>query len=407
MGIIQTIIAFILSLGILVSIHEWGHFWVARRAGVKVLKFSIGFGKSLFTWHDKYGTEFCIAIIPLGGYVKMLDEREEDVPIEEVHLAFNKKSVWARIAIVAAGPIANLLLAIIALWLMYIIGIKTIVPTIGSIIPHSPASYAGMTANTKITQINNQDIHSWNDVNLLLAGSIGETKPFTITTSSPTKQKTYTVEIKHWPSDLETQSLLDTLGVKIWSPSILPIIGRLIPNLPGEQAGLQPNDQIIAINGAPIITWNNMVKDISHHPNKPLTLSIKRGNQPLTISVTPEEKTLSNGKKIGFIGIEAKPTPWPKDQIQTLSYNPLTAFGVAALETWKLTRITTQSLFKIITGILSVNNLSGPITIAKIAGTSLQSGLENFLYFIAMLSVSLGVINLLPIPALDGGHLLY
>ena len=407
MSIVQTVFAFIISLGILVSIHEWGHFWVARKAGVKVIRFSIGFGKPLFTWHDKYGTEFVIAIIPLGGYVKMLDEREDDVPIEQAHMAFNKKSVWARIAIVSAGPIANFILAIAALWLMYLVGIKTLVPTIGAIIPDSPAANAGMQVNTKITSIDGQKINSWGDINLTLAGKVGDSEPILIDTHSATGNKTYPVTINHWPSDLGKQSLLDTLGVQTWTPTIPSVIGRLIPGLPAEKSGLKAGDHILSINNKPVNSWVEMVEDISHNANKPLTVNVLRHDKTITLTVTPENKTLPDGQTIGFIGAEAKPTHWPKDQVQTLAYNPITALTAALSETWKLSYVTTQSLFKIVTGILSVNNLSGPITIAKVASASLHSGLESFLYFIAMLSVSLGVINLLPIPALDGGHLLY
>lgn len=407
MSIIQTIFAFIISLGILVSIHEWGHFWVARKMGVKVLRFSIGFGKSLFTWHDKRGTEFSLSMIPLGGYVKMLDEREGDVPIDQIHLAFNQKSVWARIAIVAAGPVANFILAIAALWLMYLIGLKTVVPTIGQVIPDSPAAHAGISPNTQLISLAGQKIHTWNDANLTLAGKIGDTDPFTLRARSSKGVQTYQVTIKHWPEDLGTQSLLATLGIETWFPTIPSVIGRLVPNLPAEKAGLKTNDHIVSINGTSISSWTDMVKEISNHANMPLDITVLRNNQPLSLTVTPESKTLENDNIIGFIGAEAKPVHWPQDQIQTLSYNPLSAFTAALSETWKLSAITAQSLYKMVTGILSLNNLSGPITIAKVASASMHSGIESFLYFIAMLSVSLGVINLLPIPVLDGGHLLY
>ena len=406
MNIIQIIFAFIISLGILVSIHEWGHFWVARKMGVKILRFSIGFGKPLFIWRDKQETEFALSLIPLGGYVKMLDEREGDVPDNCLHMAFNRKNVWARMAIVLAGPVANFILAIVALWLMYLIGVKTIAPTIGKVIPNSPAASANLVANTRIMAINGKKINSWNDINLVLATRIGESTPFPITTQLSTGEQTHIVTIKQWPKSLENKSLLEILGLETWVPTIPPVIGKIIPDLPADKAGLKNNDKILTINGQPVHAWNTMVQMVRSHPHIPLHFEILRNQQPLSLIITPDKKELEN-EIAGFIGAEVKPIHWPENQIVTLSYNPVSALSVAVSETIALAHMTIHSLIKLVTGILSLKNLSGPITIAKVAGKSLQSGLESFLYFIAMLSVSLGVINLLPIPALDGGHLFY
>ncbi len=407
MSILQTIFAFIISLAILVSIHEWGHFWVARKMGVKVLKFSIGFGKSLFSWHDKYGTEFSISVIPLGGYVKMLDEREGNVASDEVHLAFNKKNVWKRIAIVAAGPLANFILAFIALWVMYLIGIKTIMPTIGYVIPNSPAALSGITANERIISINHQPVKSWYDVNLSLAGLIGDNTSFPLTTYLNNQTHSYDITIQHWPRDIEKQDLISTIGFKTWSPKVPTVISKVIEGLPANRAGIKSGDQVLSINGQSVYTWKDVVDIVSKSASSSLTFNLLRNHQKISLEVTPEKKTLNSGDVIGFIGAQATPVSWPSDQISNISYNPVTAIPIAAKETWKLTSITLKSLHKIIIGVLSLNNLSGPVTIAKVAGTALRSGIESFLYFIAMLSVSLGVINLLPIPTLDGGHLLF
>ncbi len=406
MNIIQTIFAFIISLGILVSIHEWGHFWVARKMGVKILRFSIGFGRPLLTWHDKQGTEFVLALIPLGGYVKMLDEREGDVPESSLHMTFNRKNVWARIAIVIAGPVANFILAVVALWLMYLIGIKTIVPTIGRVIPSSPAAKADLTANARIVAIDGKTVKSWNDINLALATHIGESAPFPVTTQLPTGEQTHMVSIQQWPRSLEHQSLLEILGVETWFPTVPSVIGKVIPGLPADKAGLKQNDKILTINDQPVHDWSAMVKMVRSHPNVPLHFEILRNRQTVSLTITPE-KQVQGDAMTGFIGAEVKPVHWPDNQIVNLSYNPVTALSVAISETISLAHMTIHSLIKLITGILSLNNLSGPITIAKVAGESLRSGFESFLYFIAMLSVSLGVINLLPVPALDGGHLFY
>ena len=406
MGIIQTILAFIITLGILVSFHEWGHFWVARRMGVKVLRFSIGFGKSLFTWRDKYNTEFSLAMIPLGGYVKMLDEREGDVPDDQKHMAFNNKSVWARIAVVAAGPIANFILAIVAIWIIYLTGIQNVIPVIGEVLPGSPAATAGLPVNGEITEVNGNKITSWGDVNLELAARIGNMEPVTLSVLSATSANLYSLSVHNWPEDLEKESLLTTVGIVPWSPVTPAVINKTLPDSAAAISGLKAGDQVLSINEKQIENWSQMVEIIRSNPGSLLQVKIQRGENTLILPVTPKEQKLNN-QTVGFLGAETLPAQWPENQIRLLSYNPLTAFTKSLSETWKLTSITFQSLGKIMTGILSVNNLSGPITIAKIASTSLHSGFKNFLYFLAMLSISLGVINLLPVPALDGGHLFF
>ena len=406
MGIIQTILAFIITLGILVSFHEWGHFWVARRMGVKVLRFSIGFGKSLFTWRDKYNTEFSLAMIPLGGYVKMLDEREGDVPDEQKHMAFNNKSVWARIAVVAAGPIANFILAIVAIWIIYLTGIQNVIPVIGEVLPGSPAATAGLPVNGEITEVNGNKITSWGDVNLELAARIGDVEPVTLSVLSAASSNLYSLSVHNWPEDLEKESLLTTVGIVPWSPVTPAVINKTLPDSAAAISGLKAGDQVLSINEKQIENWSQMVEIIRSNPGSLLQVKIQRGENTLILPVTPKGQQLNN-RTVGFLGAETQPAQWPENQIRLLSYNPFTAFTKSLSETWKLTSITFQSLGKIMTGILSVNNLSGPITIAKIASTSLHSGFKSFLYFLAMLSISLGVINLLPVPALDGGHLFF
>ena len=409
MEIIQTIFAFIITISILVSIHEWGHFWVARRVGVKVLRFSIGFGKPLLCWHDKHGTEFCISIIPLGGYVKMLDEREGEVALEELDKTFNRRPLLARILVVAAGPCANFVLAIIALWLMYLIGVTSVVPVVGKITPGFPAADAGMQSGEVIQSVDGNRVHSWNDFNLLIAGRIGDKEVIDITAHTTDGHiKNYRLFVSHWPENLERHTLLDVLGISVWVPIPSSVIGRVLKGLPAEKGGLQAGDRVVAVNDNAVHLWTDLVANIADNDDPHvLQIDVSRDGKIAHFTVVPEKKTLKNGKIINFIGIEAQPVSWPKKLIHTIQYNAWTAFLTSVSETWKLSYITLKSLFNIIGGVLSVQNLSGPITIAKVASQSLYAGFESFLYFIAMISVSLGVINLLPIPALDGGHLFY
>ncbi|WP_281647922.1 sigma E protease regulator RseP [Parendozoicomonas sp. Alg238-R29] len=411
MDSIQTIVAFIITLGLLVSVHEYGHFWVARRCGIKVIRFSVGFGRPLFRWRDKLNTEYVIAMIPLGGYVKMLDEREDPVPEHERHMSFNSKSVWSRIAVVAAGPIANFLLAIVALWIMYMVGVRAVIPVVGSVLPDSPADKAGLMVNSEITAVDGRATSSWNDVNMALLQSIGETKtislavhPFSSPASVPEMKD---ISVKNWLVGDEQPSPVRGLGIVPWSPDVPAVIGQIVPDLAAERAGLQKGDKVIAMNGAAVNNWEDWVGEIRSSMGKPLEVTVERNGQRITIDLIPGEKSLADGTKIGYIGAGSSPFTWPEDHVREIRFGPVAALGVAAEETASLSFLMVDSLRKMITGLVSVSNLSGPITIARAAGASIKSGFESFLGFLAMLSVSLGVINLLPVPVLDGGHLLY
>ncbi|MTI14250.1 sigma E protease regulator RseP [Sansalvadorimonas verongulae] len=411
MDSIQTIFAFIVTLGLLVSIHEYGHFWVARRCGIKVIRFSVGFGKPLLRWHDKLGTEYVIALIPLGGYVKMLDEREDPVAEHERHMSFNSKPVLSRIAVVAAGPVANFLLAIVALWLMYMIGVRAVIPVVGDVLPDSPAARAGLMANTEITSVDGDDTRSWNDVNMALLKSIGDTKtidvvvrPFDYPDAPPEPKG---ISVSNWLTGDEQPSPVHGLGIVPWSPDVPAVIGQIVPGQAAERAGLQTGDKIIAMNGAAIPNWEEWVKGIRNSFGKTLDLTVERNGQGISIDLIPGEKSLADGTKIGYIGAGSGSFTWPEDYVREIRFGPVAALGVAAQDTASLSYLMVDSLRKMITGLVSVSNLSGPITIARAAGASIKSGLESFLSFLAMLSVSLGVINLLPVPVLDGGHLLY
>tara|TARA_R110000764_G_scaffold218298_4_gene305728 strand:+ start:5071 stop:6432 length:1362 start_codon:yes stop_codon:yes gene_type:complete len=409
MELLFTLLATVVALGLLVTIHEYGHFWVARRCGVKVLRFSIGFGPALYTWHDRRGTEYAIAAIPLGGYVKMLDEREEPVSADELDQAFNRKSIGQRIAIVAAGPIANFLLAIAAFWLIAVLGVTTVVPVLGPIEADTAAARAGLHENLELLAIDGQSTPSWHDVNLQLIRRLGETGVLEVEARERPdgSAQTYSVQLDSWLKGAEEPDPLTALGMTSWQPQVAPRIGQVQPEGAAASAGLQPGDLIVAVNGEPVTDWvSEVVLAIQASPQKSLQLSIERDAQPLELTLTPAAKA-QNDLVVGYIGAGVDAFEWPADMVREIHHNPLMAVPVALQKTWGMTALTLDSLKKMLTGLVSAKNLSGPITIAKVAGASAKSGLESFLSFIAYLSISLGVLNLLPVPVLDGGHLVY
>ena len=412
-GTLQTVLAFIVTLGILVSIHEFGHFWVARRCGVKVLRFSVGFGKSIWSRTDRQGTEYTIAAIPLGGYVKMLDEREAPVPEQEKHRSFNEQSVLSRIAIVTAGPVANFLLAIAALWLMYMIGISTQIPQVGGVLPNSPVAVAGMQPGDEIVAVDGVDTSGWQAVNMELLSSIGETRTLTLSVRSGEPGQVsagnirdYRVKVSDWLIGEEQPNPVRSLGIVPFTPVIPAVIGRLVDEGAADQAGLKAGDKIIRANDEPVEDWMHWVNIIRANPVQSIDVLFERDGAEKTIQLTPGSREL-DGEVSGYIGAGVQQVSWPEEMVRDISFGPVDSLIKGAETTWSLSSMTVESLWKMVSGLISVKNLSGPITIAKVAGASLESGLENFLYFLAMLSVSLGVLNLLPIPALDGGHLLF
>ena len=410
---VQTVFAFVITLGILVSIHEFGHFWVARRCGVKVLRFSVGFGKSLWSRTDRLGTEYSIAAIPLGGYVKMLDEREGPVPESEKHLSFNSKSVLSRFAIVAAGPLANFILAVFALWLMYVVGVRTLLPQIGEVIPDSPAATAGLRAGDEIVAINGVKTPGWQSVNMALLGYIGETqnlifsvRPGVVGQMDDKALHQRPVAIHNWLTAQEQPNPLRSLGIVPYSPTVPAVLGQLAEDGAATRDGLKPGDHILQVDGKPVKDWLDFVQIVRVSTGKTVELLLERDGSHLTMALTPDSRIV-DGLTTGFIGASVQPVSWPEAMIRHLKYGPVDALFKGVEVTGTLISMTFESLWKMVAGLISVKNLSGPITIAKVAGASMESGLENFLYFLAMLSVSLGVLNLLPIPVLDGGHLFF
>jgi regulator of sigma E protease len=409
---IQTVLSFVVTLGILVTIHEWGHFYVARLCGIKVLRFSVGFGKVLYSRKDRQGTEFALALIPLGGYVKMLDEREGDVSPEQKTMAFNNKNVWQRIAVVAAGPIVNLLFAVLVYWVLFVNGVSSVVPIVGSVVKDSIAEQVNLPIGGEILQIDGQKIKSWQDVNLALARRIGESGSLNVIIKGGEGQDsfnraTYIIGLENWSVDLETQSPVHSIGILPMRPEVKAVLASISPDSRASEAGLIQHDKVLAISGREISNWQELVSLVKSSPEQSLLFKIERLGRIKEISITPAEKTLESGQKIGFIGVGVAAPQWPEHMIRNYQSGVVEGFFEGVQNTWKMMSLTLDSIKKMIQGLISVKNLSGPITIAKVAAQSAQSGFEAYLSFLAYLSISLGVLNLLPIPMLDGGHLFY
>jgi len=408
-GLIQNILAVIVVLGLLVTFHEFGHFWVARRCGVKVLRFSVGFGSPLWSRFDRHGTEFAIAAIPLGGYVKMLDEREGEVPEDQLDQAFNRKSVWARMAIVAAGPLANFLLALVAYWALFVAGTTTVVPVVGDVTPQTPAAEAGLESGMELTAIGGETVRSWDEVNLKLVAAIGASGSLEIEAreEGSSASRSYRAPVENWLVGQDPPAPLATLGIAPWRPDMPAVIGQVMEGEPAAEAGLQAGDRVLSIDDRAVSDWPDLVERVRARPGQTLSLEVERNGESKALSLTPRINRLDDGSEIGYIGAGVAPVDWPQQYQREIRYGPLDAVGQAASRTAEMTLLTFDAVRKMVVGLISPTNLSGPITIARIAGDTARSGLESFINFMAYLSISLGVLNLLPIPVLDGGHLLY
>ncbi|MGF2686414.1 RIP metalloprotease RseP [Marinobacter sp. DUT-3] len=407
MHIVQTVLALALTLGILVTLHEFGHFWVARRCGVKVLRFSVGFGKPMFSWYDRHGTEFAIAAIPLGGYVKMLDEREGPVPEELRDQAFTSKPPSKRIAIAAAGPIANFLFAIAAYWLLSVVGFTAVAPIVGDVKPDSIAERMGLVEGMEIHEVDGHRVTSWRDINMRLLERAGEHSSVALVVSRNGSRGELSTSLDGWRLQDSRPDPLGAFGIEPWRPAIPAVLDEIVSGGAAEAAGLQPGDRVVAVEGQPVAGWFELVDIIRASPASTLAVTVERQGERLDLQVTPESKTTESGEKIGFVGAGVAQVSWPDEVLRDVRFGPVAAVPNAVSETWADTRLTLVAIKKMVTGLLSPTNLSGPITIARVAEASVSSGFEDFIRFLAYLSVSLGVLNLLPIPVLDGGHIIY
>ena len=408
MSALYMIVGTLVALGVLVTFHEFGHFWVARRCGVKVLRFSVGFGMPLLRWHDKQGTEFVVAAIPLGGYVKMLDEREGEVPLDQIDQSFNRKTVRQRIAIVAAGPIANFLLALVFFWVLAMLGSDQVRPVIGAVESGSIAAKAGLNPGQEIVAIDGEATSGWGAVNLQLVRRLGESGSLQIVVreQGSTVDTPRELVLNKWLKGAEEPDPIHSLGIRPWRPALPPVLAELDPKGPAQAAGLKTGDRLLALDGRSLDDWQQVVDTVRKQPDSKIMLRVERDGAQIDVPVTLASRGQSKAPS-GYLGAGVKAVEWPPEMIREVSYGPLAAIGEGARRTWTMSVLTLDSLKKMLFGELSVKNLSGPITIAKVAGASAQSGVADFLNFLAYLSISLGVLNLLPIPVLDGGHLLF
>ncbi|MBE1299984.1 MAG: sigma E protease regulator RseP [Alteromonadaceae bacterium] len=401
-----TLGSFIVALGILVAVHEWGHFWVARRCGVKVLKFSIGFGKSFWSKTDRQGTEYVIAAIPLGGFVRMLDSRVDDVSVADMPYAFDQQNVYKRIAIIAAGPLVNFIFAVIALYFMYLIGVESIRPVIAEIKPGSVLEQTEIQPNSHIKAIGERTVVDWESINLELVSHIGKDEmSVTVSQGGTFLETTYTVDISGWNFDPETESAIRSIGFVPFSPEITTSIGLVAEKSPADVAGLQVNDKIVELDGTPTENWEQIVQYIADRPNQVIGVMVERDGirTPIMANIGVSERDETRG----YLGVVPLREAWPKEMVFSNQYGVFGAVGAATEKTWRLITLSVEMIGKLLTGDVSVKNLSGPISIAQGAGASAGYGLVYFLSFLALISVNLGIINLLPLPVLDGGHLLY
>lgn len=414
MSWLWSLVSFIVAISVLVTVHEFGHYWVARRCGVKIERFSVGFGKVLFSRRAKNGTEFVLSAIPLGGYVKMLDERNEPVPENLRSQAFNNRPLWQRAAIVSAGPVANFLLAALLYTAIFMMGVSTVTPVIDSVRQDSIAAQAHLPAHSQIVAVDGEQVQDWFTVNLLLANKVGQDhailtiKPLAydqnlakysgLPNTAPTRN--YELDLRQWHFDPQTQSAFGSLGIGALRTKIQMVVSKVTPNSPAAQAGLMQGDKLLKANGK-ALTWQTLVA--LSRGGKPFTLEVARGSQHFERQITPQK----NAKGQYHIGIAPEIEPLPSQFIQQVQYGLWDALLKGWDKMWLEAGVTLGVIKKLLTGSLSVDNLSGPISIAKGAGTTAQLGLVAFLSFLGLISVNLGVMNLLPLPVLDGGHLLF
>ncbi|MCK4864931.1 MAG: RIP metalloprotease RseP [Gammaproteobacteria bacterium] len=408
-SILFTLISFIVAISILVAIHEYGHYIVAKKLGVKILRFSIGFGKPL--WMKRFGkdqTEFVIAAIPLGGYVKMLDKRETDIAADEEHREFTRQSVWTRIAIVFAGPAFNFLFAIFAYWLMFVVGVSGIKPVIGTIDADGLAKQAGLVSGYEIIAINNNKTPIWDvAVKNIIPAIVDRSQAVLELKDKQGNTVIRTLDFSATTGEIKVEQLFKQLGFKPWRPVIEPFVGMVVENSPAANAGFKVDDRLVSINNIATPDWVDVVEFVSSKPAEILQVVILRNGQEKTLQVIPESIE-RNGKSVGRLGLGHKTgATYPKEMRVTHGYNVFESIPRAFSRTWDFSVLTLKMMGKIFTGEISVKNLSGPVSIARYAGYSASAGLARFLDFLAIVSISLGILNLLPIPILDGGHLTY
>jgi len=406
--VVSSLLAFLVALAILIAVHEWGHFWVARRLGVKVLRFSVGFGRSVWQRAGADGTEYRLALIPLGGYVKMLDEREGPVATDELGRAFNRQSVGVRAAIVSAGPIANLLLAIALYWLVLCLGVPGLRTLVDAPAPNTPAARAGLQAGDEILSINDASTPTWEQLGLRLVQAALDDAPLALQVQRADGTRQALVLDADLSQALEDPARLhESLGLAPYRPPLPALLGQLQADGPAVQAGLRSGDRIVRMDGSPIADWEDWVGQVRSRPNQAVPIEVSRRGEMLRLDLRIGARE-QDGVRIGFVGASPEVPQQLQDSLRAeYRYAPLAALPVAVERTWQMSLMTVRMLARMATGRLGLENLSGPVNIAQYAGYSAQIGLVSYLGFLAVISISLGVLNLLPIPVLDGGHLAF
>ena len=402
-----TVIAFMAALGLLVAFHEYGHFWVARRLGVRVLRYSIGFGKPL--WRHQRSpddTEYVVSMLPLGGYVKMLDEREGDVPADQLDQTFNRQPIWKRMAIVAAGPVANVILAVVVYSLVFIVGIPGDKPIVGEVAATSVAAQSGVQSQDLIVAVDNQSVNTWHDARIALLNAAARDHEITLTVDRSGKQQ-LVLDVAELDLLKEQGDVLAKVGMRAYVPDIPAAVDGVEPDTAAARAGLQAGDVILQTDDLNQPNWREWSGYIRNNPGQSLSVTVDRAGQTKTLALIPESRNIG-GEVRGFAGV--RPV-FPEAEFEALQviikYSPLDAVVAGWNKTWDMFSLTVRMIGKLIIGEATLKNISGPLTIAEYAGKTVSVDFSYYLDFIAIISISLAVINLLPIPMLDGGHLLY
>jgi len=400
--LLQDVGYFLVALAILITVHELGHFTVARLLGVGVIRFSVGFGRPLLRWQRRADTtEYVLAAIPLGGYVKMVDEGEEEVPPARLHLAFNRQSLWRRAAIVAAGPAANLLFAVLAYWVIFMAGESGVRAVVASVEPDSIAAQGGFQVGDRLLRVGNREASIWDHaVFAFMAEAVAGGDVRVRVRDAEGREQDRLVDGQRMAALPEDASLIVGLGLNPRPPRLAAVVGDLVPGEPAERAGLQPGDRILVADGEPVRDWAHWVEMVQARPGQEITVAIERAGAPVTLRLTPRA-VAQDGKSVGRIGAGVL-----LDRVE-IRYGPLAALAAASRKTLDMSLLTVRVIARMLVGRASVENLSGPITMAKVAGQTANAGWDAFVKFLAVVSISLGVLNLLPIPVLDGGHLLF
>jgi len=409
MSALFIIVAAILLLGPLIAIHEFGHYIVARKLGVKVLVYSIGFGPTLMKWTSKKsGIQYQLSALPFGGYVKMLDEREGNVAAEDLPKAFNRQHPWKRIAIVAAGPLINLAFAVVLFWILFLPSQEQLNTRVGKVLPNTPAATVQMNVGDKITAVDGTPVTTWEKLNFALVDRVGETGAIEVQADRNGQIQTFKLPIQNFLKD-QSQSALDSLGFMPYRPPIAAIATKLSADGAAIRQGMKEGDKIIAIDGVKMNDWFDVVQTVQAAPEKLLKIDVLRQNQLVHLQIMPQAKRDNMGNVSGVLGVQSIPgkITIPAEYKQTIQYSPTEAFVMAVDKTGQISGMILNSIVKMVRGLIGLDNLSGPITIAKVAGQSAEMGWQTFISFMALMSVSLGILNLLPIPMLDGGHLVY